>query len=224
MKNVIFIFLVFLGGTKIFAQLTPLPNSISETWYDKVPVSGEIRTGIMMDNSCTEKVKDSFYVQIPMSHNFNFLNVEISSNDGRYTYMCNYYIKDRNGIQILQRDTKLTSKLKNYACDDLAIMAWMSNENTAEKNNFVLANWDSNFDSSNVYIFLNSENPAILFVQNTQNNKTESLQCNEIKNAANVAYNCLCKLPLKYISEDTEISIVQRVRRSQNRYSLDIKR
>lgn len=221
MKTFLTLIAILVISAQLNAQLSPLPNKTSETWYEKVPVSGEIRTGLMMGNSCDENVKNSFYVQIPENHNYKYLNVEISSNDGRYTYTAHYNIENLNGVLEVNRVSTLQGKLKNYKCNDLAIMSWINNDITEEKKVFALSNWDSKFDANTAFVYLNSENPAILFVENKTTKETININCNKLDEEANVAYNCLCILPIEHI-ETSEISIVQRVRRSQIRYPLNI--
>lgn len=221
MKSFLTLIIILVISAQLDAQLSPLPNKTSETWYEKVPVSGEIRTGLMIGNSCAESVKNRFYVQIPENHSYKYLNVEISSNDGRYTYTSHYNIENQKGVLELNRISTLEGKLKNYKCNDLAIMAWINNDITDEKEEFVLSNWDSKFDAEIAFVYLNSENPAILFVENKTNKESKNIKCDKLDGDANVAYNCLCILPIKDIKA-SEISVVQRVRRSQNRYPLSI--
>ena len=221
MKQALF-FALFFVFFQANAQLTPEPNSTSETWHDKVPVSGEIRTGLMMGEICTDKIKNSFYVKIPDSNNYTFLNVDISSNDGRYVYTARYNIKGQKGIIELIRDTKLAKKLQTYQCNELTILSWLTNGPKDKKEEFVLSGWSSNFKAKNAIVYLNSENPALIYVINNSTKKSETIPCKIIEGESNVAYNCLCELPLQFITEDTDISVVQRVRRSQNRYSMKI--
>jgi len=206
------------------AQLKPVKNSTSETWYDKVPVSGEIRTGLMTGENCTEKVKTNFFVKLPNSHNANYLNIDIISNDGRYMYTAHYELKDKQGgvIEIV-RASNMSNKLVNYKCEDLTILAWINNDPLEEKEKFVLANWDSNFDSKNVTIYLNSENKSVIYLENKTTKKSNTVPCEAITGQANVAYNCLCKVSVSDLKNASKVSIVQRVRRSQIRHDMSIK-
>lgn len=223
MKNHFTIFLILFCTLNSSAQLKPIQNSLSETWYDKVPVSGEIRAGLMTEVDCSEYVKGNFFVKIPTNHNSKFLNIDISSNDGRYLYTAHYDIEGEHGIIEVIRDTKFLKKLSTYKCSDLAILAWINDDPKEEKESFVLANWESNFESEIVTIFLNSSNKAILYYENKDTKKSSSLPCQTISDQANVAFNCQCQISMEELESTSEVSIVQRVRRSQVRHPMKIK-
>jgi hypothetical protein len=209
-------------NTTLFTQIEPLRNSIKETWVDKVPVSGEIRTGLMVNRACQEKLKSSFFVKIPEG-SYRYLCVEISSNDGRYNYASTYDINSLYGLKEFVRLSHLKSKLYNYKCDDLTILSWVTNNLSEQKSHFVLSDWENFEGEKNAFIYLNSENPALINISNASSGRTENIKCELIENKANVAYNCMCTLPLNLLTDKSEIDIVQRVRRSQTRYPMNIK-
>jgi len=206
------------------AQLSPLPNKTSEIWHDKIPIAGEIRTGVMADNSYDGKVKESFFVHIPNHEDRKFLHVEICSNDGRYSYTSHYSIEgQKEGIIELLLKTNLIDELKTYRCSELTILSWISENINDPKKEFVLSNWDRNIRYSEVFIYLNSQNNALLFIENSKSGESKTVPCHPIEKQANVAYNCICEMSISDISKDNSITIVQRVRRSQNRYPIEIR-
>jgi len=223
MRTPFIIVLIFFCSFQLFAQLKPIQNSLSETWYDKVPVSGEIRAGLMTEIDCSEYVKGNFFIKLPTNHNTKFLNIDISSNDGRYLYTAHYDIEGEHGIIEVIRDTKILKKLSNYKCSDLAILAWINDDPKEEKETFVLANWEPNLESEIVTIFLNSSNKAVLNYKDKETNESVTTPCQTITDQANVAFNCQCQISMDKLENSSEISIVQRVRRSQVRHSMKIK-
>lgn len=206
-------------------QIEPIKNSVKESWVDKVPVSGEIRTGILLQNDFCESLKSSFSVRLPQNNTYNLLGVEISSNDGRYNYRSVYNITKESGWVNLKREAgeALEKKLKSYKCNELTILAWIKNDFDRDKENFVVAHWGNAFDKKFAYIHLLSENPAFIYITYSDGNAPVKYDCKQIDKLANVAYNCECAVPLEKITASSQISVVQRVRRSQNRYPLNIK-
>lgn len=67
-------------------------NSKWEVYYDRVPVSGEIRVGAITSERDSKIIPSKFYVRIP-EHKENNLSVEVSSRDGRYEANLPYDIK-----------------------------------------------------------------------------------------------------------------------------------
>ena len=211
-----------LGNVVAHSQISPIPGSVTETWHEKVPVSGEIRTGLMIGTQCSDRVKNNFYVVLP-EEEYKYLSVEISSNDGRYNSYARYNVTGFSGSQNLIRESERDKELKNYKCEDLTILSWVSNSEGEEKENFVLSNWVNPTNAETVIVFLNSENKALIHIKDKSTGSANNVECTTILQKPNVAYNCKCEVPLSFFSGDKEVSIVQRVRRSQNRYPLEIK-
>ena len=210
---------------QLVGQIEPIANTIQETWVDKVPVSGEIRTGILLRNDYCESLTNSYHVKIP-DGDFDILGVEISSNDGRYNYRAEYNITnvEAGWVDLLRKtDKSIDKKLSNYKCNQLTILAWVMSEGGKQKQNFVLANWGPKLDSENVYVHLLSENPALIYITYKDGSKPSTLPCKQMPDDSNVAYNCECEIPMTKINGSASIDVIQRVRRSQNRYPLSIK-
>jgi hypothetical protein len=200
-------------------------NAIDEVWRKdmNIPVSGEIRTGLVFDISSENKVKDHFYVQLP-NEKFNFLFVEITSNDGRYHASLSFDIKDKPPGELkLKWSTAFYNELKAFNSKELTILAWAGNEDNAERKNFVVSSWTPLDTKEFVYIVLNSEHQALINIYDSETNESVDIKCEQFKDQAKVSFCAYCKIPLKLITKNSEISVIQRARRSFNRYPMNLK-
>jgi hypothetical protein len=110
------ILLFFLNCFSLTAQNDPIEprNPIDEVWRKdmNIPVSGEIRTGLVFDIASENPVKDYFYVNLP-EEKFNLLFVEITSHDGRYNASLSFDIEDKEaGLINLSGAQNFTANLK----------------------------------------------------------------------------------------------------------------
>lgn len=200
-------------------------NPIDEVWRKdmNIPVSGEIRTGLVFDISSESKVKDHFYVQLP-EEKFNLLFVEITSNDGRYNATMSF---DINGVPsgqiMLKWSTEFYNDLKAFNSKELTILSWLGNQENAERYNFVVSSWTPLENEEFVYIVLNSEHQALINIYDSKTGESTDIKCEQFEGQAKVSFCAYCKIPLKHITKTTEISVIQRARRSFNRYPMNLK-
>lgn len=223
-----FIAIIFLFNCfYLIAQNTPIEprNPIDEVWRKdmNIPVSGEIRTGLVFDISANNYVKDHFYVNLP-KEKFNLLFVEITSNDGRYNASLSFDIKEKpSGPLKLKWSTEFYNELKSFNCKELTILAWVGNEENAERDNFVVSSWTSLEDEEFVYIILNSEQQAMINIYDPVTNNSLDIKCEQFTDQPKVSFCAFCKIPIKAVTKDAEISVIQRARRSYNRYPMKLK-
>ena len=196
------------------------PKSKEETWQAKVPVSGEIRTGFI-SKFMTSEIKFDFFVDIPSS-NYSNLSVELMSNDGRYNSVQHYDINGISGVQELEWETEHKEDLLGYKLDDISLLAWVNYDQNEDKNNFILAGWDGVLDRDNAVILINSKKKTLVNVVNTESGYYEDYPCIRIENKPSVSFNCYCEIPIGEIPDGSDISIVQRLRRSSKRYPFKI--
>jgi len=203
-------------------------NSNWEVWYDKVPVSGEIRVGIMSDQNNESINPTTFFIMIPQ-HNEKFLSCEISSIDGRYEASVTYDISNlKAGVHQFNLPTKHVSDLKSYNYSDITILTSIIDNLEDKAKFYTSASWKpiTSFPE-NIYVYLNSERTTTLVVENKSKNIQSEFKCIKIENPSLIAYNKVCKIPSKSILQNSEIFVKQRVRRmkkiSYNSYPLSLK-
>jgi len=200
-------------------------NPIDEVWRKdmNIPVSGEIRTGVVFDISKESKVKDHFYVQLP-EEKFNLLFVEITSNDGRYNATLSFDIKEAPAGQLMLKwSTEFYNDLKAFNSKELTILSWLGNEENAERDNFIVSSWTPLENEEFVYIVLNSEHQALINIYDSESGESTDIKCEQFEDQAKVSFCAYCKIPVKHITKTSEISVIQRARRSFNRYPLNLK-
>lgn len=224
--TVIFCALTFFANAQIKPKLKKGENW--ETFYEKVPVSGEIRVGAMGYESDERVRPTKFFVRIP-EHKMNTMCVEISSRDGRYEARLPYDISGlKEGTHEFELPTRYVSDLKNYTVKDIVILAKMGKNCESSDSFYVLSSWNvPTENSSNIFIYLNSDKPILFRYKRLQDNKIVSIECKRIDVPLSIAYNCKCEVPLADIKGVTEFYIQQRVRRvsdiSFNNYSFPFK-
>jgi hypothetical protein len=220
---IIFIFQIQAQNNSI----KPINNTDWEVWYKKIPVSGEIRTGIVAELENTASIQKSFYVLIP-DDKANFLCVEISSNDGRYAANLEFDISGlSSGIHEFDWPTIYYKDLQGLSSKDITIKSSVGKECGNEENFFVLSSWVQTDFKENAYIILNSEKKSRIRVYNNKTKETLEFECLDLEDRPNVAFNSSCSIPISVLTEDCEVFIIQRVRRgssiSFNRYPIKIK-
>lgn len=208
---VILLFLPFYGATQVIKPKTL--NQGWEIWFDKIPVSGDLRVGLMNDFSAQKLLNPStFYCTIPAVHPSN-LCVEISSQNGRYEAELEYDIsKLPAGEHQFQLPTSYAEKLKSFTPKDIAILVRGSNVCGDKSGAFYYARWSMTPKSDTLFALLNSENPTIIKIEESSGNIKE-IQCDKLTDPSAVAYNCICKIPIKAIQKAKDITIIHRVRR-----------
>jgi len=221
------VLLFFLNCFSLTAQNDPIEprNPIDEVWRKdmNIPVSGEIRTGLVFDIASETSVKDYFYVNLP-EEKFNLLFVEITSHDGRYNASLSFDIEDKEaGPNKFKWSTEFYSELKAFNSKEITILAWLGDDNNAERQNFVVSSWSSLENEEYVYIVLNSEHQALINIYDPNTNSSIDIECEQFQDQAKVSFCAYCKIPLKVITKESEITVIQRARRSYNRYPMNLK-
>lgn len=222
--------ILFFSPLLVFAQIAPQEiegNKDWETWYKKIPVSGEIRAGLMTSFHTDNKLHPSFFAQIPKNGN-STLCVNISSNDGRYSAKLTYDISNLNpGIHEFSWPTKFLKDLREFSTENISILSKLGDDCNDEDAQYVLSGWTDLDSKENIWIILNSERTPMIHIRNKSTRKSLEFECEKLKDQRNVAFNCSCKVPISEICDDCEIAVVQRIRRGPhvtfNRYPMPIK-
>lgn len=221
------VIILFFNCFFLTAQTPPIEprNPIDEVWRKdmNIPVSGEIRTGLVFDIESEHNIKNYFYVNLP-EEKFNLLFVEITSNDGRYNASLSFDIKNQpSGELKLKWSTEFYNDLKAFNSKELTILSWLGNNDDSERKHFVISNWTSINSEEFVYIILNSEQQATINIYNPFTNDSQDFKCELFEDQPHVSFCAYCKIPLKAISKDSEVSVIQRARKSFNRYPMNLK-
>ena len=196
-----------------------------EIWQEKVPISGNVRVGLMIDQSNEKHVNpEHFYAVIPEyevkddSPKTKNLCVELSSRDGRYSAKIDYtinltFIDDDNpkhlGVEEFELPTKYIKELSKFTTNEVVILASLSDDCTRAPETYVLAGWfeiNPSFTSFSVY--LNSIMPA-----RVQLGQSNIVQCQPLK-PPTVAYSKKCTIrAVESLQDNSVININQRRKR-----------
>jgi len=216
LKIVLFIGSFWIATTTLLGQNnTPINLSNDwEVWYDKVPVSGEIRVGIMVVNTDESISPSSFYVILP-THEEKYLFCEISSRDGRYEASLTYDIsKLKIGCHKFEFPTQHKEELKQYSANDITILTSIGNNPDSDTSYFTSASWVFvNSIPENIVILLNSERRTTIVVEDRKTKTNQEFSCEKIQAEASISYNSKCIIPSKVIDANSDVFIKQRVRR-----------
>jgi len=215
LKLLISAFLHLLFLPCLAQEITPINiGNDWEVWYDKVPVSGEIRVGIMTSFGDININPSFFYVMIP-DNKEKFLHCTISSRDGRYEASITYNIENlKSGSHKFSLPTQHKTELKNYTSNDITILTSIGNislENTAF---YTSASWHpiTKFPEI-IYIYINSERKSTIVVENSKLGSTLQFPCKKIIETSSIAYNNLCKVQTKDLDLNSNLFIRQRIRK-----------
>jgi hypothetical protein len=211
------------------AQIKPLdlPDGW-EVWYDKVPVSGGFRVGLIDDYMDTPLDKPFFHVQIP-EHEEKLLCVLVSSRDGRYKAELTYDISGLSeGRYAFEWPTLYFNKLKQFTAQDLTILCSVGNSCDQDAAYYAYASWNDSTQSDTLFLLVNSDRPPRVVVEDEGGSeKSKAIDCERINVRAGIAYNCLCKIPKNLVRPASQLFVVKRVRRlgrtSFIRYPLPLK-
>lgn len=217
---ILFVLLNYAGMAQTYPDESALENDW-EQWQDKVPVSGHIRVGLMIDQTEEDFNPAEFYVVIPETDITN-LCVELSSKDGRYSANINYDISALSaGIQQFVLPTKYKSELSDYTSNEVVILSSLNsdcNEDDDSKT-FLLSGWVQNIAPDTVSVYVNLPAPTSLVA--IQNDSTEhSFNC-EVLKFPKVAYNKKCQMPIKVIETTIELVIKARVGRGHKAHVMN---
>ncbi|MBK6699582.1 MAG: hypothetical protein IPG55_06710 [Saprospiraceae bacterium] len=189
--------------------------TFNEVWQDKIPVSAELRVGIVSSFDDRKNIAKSFTINLPKATNKKLCS-KINSYDGKYFAKMECELKGiKPGILNIDLDTsKYKKELEKYSSKEIMIISYLA-ENCKENNvNYILSTWNSQYVSSDtVYILLNTENPTSISYALNTNKISQDITCKKIEKSNSIAYNCLCSVPKKLIENHATFVIKQRVRR-----------
>ena len=213
MKFILFNIIIFLGCFA-FGQTYPDEQALEnewEQWQDKVPVSGSVSVGLMLDQANDAFDPSSFYIVIPDTETTNIC-VELSSKDGRYSANINYDISDlESGIQQFILPTKYKSELAAYSADEVVILATLSASCDGKPDTYLVSGWLQMSSLKRISVYVNSIVPTTLVVVNNDESAV-SFSCETLE-LPKVAYNKKCTIPLEVYNTATSLVIKERVRR-----------
>ncbi|MBF0466283.1 MAG: hypothetical protein HQK88_14755 [Nitrospirae bacterium] len=171
-----------------------------ETYDDKVPISGLISVGAMVD------VDNSFFdpqfitIKMPETQSAK-LCISITSNDGRYRAQYEYDVKNqKSGALTLPTNTKKSSELKNYKDKQVVILATLNKTCKDSPDKVLFASWKKTIagNSNKYYVYLNWANNVSIVISNNPN--VDVAVCKKITDKS-IAYNNECLLDNKYMGE-----------------------
>lgn len=209
------ILLVTLLSFRCVAQteqtLQPILKDTTESWErfsQGTKVSGNTKVGAVSLEANQKISPTKFYVRLP-EHSFNFLEVDISSRDGKYDSKLVYDIRNRKGKCGLELPTRYREELSGYTTADLTILAKISNRDKTENFFYVLSSWHANgLDSKDFVVHLLSN--VQTYLQFKLDGAVEKFGCEAIEGPSSRAYNTKCTVHLK--SEGTfALEIIQRI-------------
>ncbi|WP_405570179.1 hypothetical protein [Winogradskyella sp. Asnod2-B02-A] len=206
--------ILFLVTTLLFAQTYPDEKALDanwEQWQDKVPVSGNVRVGLMLDQEEKDFDPSSFYVLIPETETAN-LCVELSSKDGRYSANINYDISElQSGIQEFVLPTKYKSELEDYSANEVVILSTLSQDCEGEVEAYLVSGWLETVESKSVSVYVNSMVPTSVIVEKKDNDFLE-FKCSTVE-FPKVAYSKKCTIPIEDYNSASKLIIKERIGR-----------
>lgn len=207
--------LVIIPQISVSAQiLKPISLAGSwETWYDKIPVSGNLQVGLMKEFT-SKKISSptEFYCSIPKVHK-KYLCAEISSQNGRYEAKLEYDVSAlAEGEHQFSLPTSYTGKLRSFTTKEVAILLRGSDNCKSDGGEFYYGSWNPNVKSDSLFILLNTENPTF-FVYEDATSKVTEVQCNPMQVQNAVSFNCLCRVALSALKKSKNFKILHRIRK-----------
>jgi hypothetical protein len=187
-----------------------------ERFTEGTLVSGNTKVGAVPLEDNQKISPTQFYVRLP-EHSFAFLNVDVSSRDGKYEAKLIYDVKGKKGTYGLDLPTLYLEKLSNYTTNDLTILARISNRDNTENFYYVLSSWNKqSLDAEDIVVYLLSDDQTYLQLKNNHR-PIEKFGCETIEGPSSRAYNTKCVVKLK--SEGVfALEIIQRVPKKPTGY------
>lgn len=209
--KVLIVIIVCLTAPCILAQTYPDEKALGndwEQWQDRVPISGNVRVGLMLDQTDGNFNPMEFYVIIPDSSAVN-LCVELSSKDGRYSANINYNISQLNsGVQKFILPTKYKSELLQYKATDVVILATLNKDCSENAETYLISGWIKSTEGKSASVFVNSNLPTSVVI--IKKDKSEvTYNCETVAFPA-VAFNKKCEIPLNELKETITVVIRER--------------
>ena len=222
MKNLSLI-CCFFSFLLLAGQTSPKESALDdnwEQWQDKVPVSGHIRVGFMLDQNETTFNPSEFYVLIPDTNEEN-LCVELSSKDGRYSANINYDISElKQGVQLFTLPTKYKSELSNYRYDEVVILSSLNKDcDEDESKTYLLSGWLNTERPQSISVYLNLSVPTSLVA--VKEDGTEVRYKCETLDFPKVAFSKRCKIPVKETENIENLVVQARVGRGSRTHNME---
>lgn len=229
MKILISLLLLFITAShgQISPKVSTINNNNWEVWQERVPVSGGVRVGLMLNSSQSEIKPHRFFVMIPETGIKN-LCVELSSKDGRYSAKVDYDLTGvEQGMKEFYLPTRYAKELKKYTSDELVILASLSSSCNVNPHWYLISSWDPKFqDATSVVAYVNSVVSTSLSLQRA-NGENEELKFESLQ-LPTVAFNKKCVVPFKLMGTESILQVRQRVRKMNrvrfNTYEIPVKR
>ena len=187
-----------------------------EEWHDPIPVSGEIRVGVMAGSDQTiSGEQKSFYIKVPQDFSNNVLCVSISSIDGRYTASMQYNATHLipGAINELKWASRYVTDLAEIKDERIAILVGTGEECKDRPKEFLVAAWDyKSFEEDEIYFYANSSvNPKLLITKDDKSIVKNNFI--EVTHDKTVAYKVESKLGVSTLESVKTISLSQRVKK-----------
>ncbi len=181
-----------------------------ETWLDEVPISGDIRVGVMAGPQKNAVNRKIFTVFLPAS-TLPRLCVTISSQDGRYEAKLEYNVRGiKPGPVNLSFPTNHEKELFfHYKADELAILAQLNRQCDAHSGIFVVSSWNDKVSTDTVSIYVNSREPTYI-IASENGHVVHETRCDDMQGSKQVAYNLICRIPSSWIAPSMDFTIRKR--------------
>jgi hypothetical protein len=218
--------LIFFIVQISFAQIVPVTSTLEKKWeifQDKVPVSGNVRVGLMVDLGGDKFNPEQFYVYLPKREDIlpnTKLCAEFSSKDGRYSAKLDYTIGSKSKvINPVPLPTEFSKYLSKYKTDEVVILASLSNDCAKKPSAYVLSSWidPKVIETDIVVVYINSISQTTLHIGNENDGECSTLDF------PIVAYNKKCSIPLNVLKDKATIVIRQRRRRGSTTNFMEYK-
>lgn len=196
-------------------------NDDWENWEDKVPISGNVRVGLMVNQVTVSNFKPlGFYVSLPKIEKQINLCIEFSSKDGRYSGKLCFPIESRDrGVYKINIPTKYKDKLSAFTTEEVVILASLNSNIFAKPEAYVLSSWTdfTEKEIKSIDVYLNSIMPTKIVLSleknDSVNNKINVVNCESLI-PPTLAYNKKCHIvKLDNLKNKSYINITQRRKR-----------
>jgi len=213
-------FALFIGATG-YGQSSSLPivspsvlSSDWEIWHDPIPVSGEIRVGVMAgNNQSISSGQKSFFVFVPKALEGvgKCLCARISSIDGRYSALMEFKVADlKPGVNRLEWKSSFVNDLLQIKNEKLVILASVVETCTARAKNYLIASWkESDIEKAEVFFYANARRKPELSILSDSRAK---VPFQEVDHPSLVSYTVFAKADRRAVLGAEGVSLIQKVR------------
>lgn len=225
--SLVFFVTAYVSQGQISPNASSINNKNWEVWQERIPVSGGVRVGLMLEQSKSEIKPNRFFVMIPDTA-LKSLCVELSSKDGRYSARVDYDLTGvEQGMKEFYLPTRYAKELKKYASDELVILASLSSSCGENPEWYLISSWDDKiYETASVVAYVNSAVSTSLSFQNG-NGDNKELKFENLK-IPTVAFNKKCIVPINLLGTESLLQVRQRVRKMNrvrfNTYEIPVKR